>query len=303
MAGRTESTPPADYVVVIPAYNAAGTLAVALDSVLAQTLAPAGVVVVDDGSPDREALAAVVAGYGDRVRLLQQANAGPAAARNAGARAAHGQWIAFLDADDSWLPHKMERQLALAVDARVGLLHGSAHKQVPPLPRELDFDTLWRRNRICTSMTVVRREAFETLGGFDADPALLGAEDYHLWLRIAHAGWRVLACQERIGHYTPAAGSITSRIERCAAGEIHNAITLGEQLRLPPQQVARKLRHIRTDFGQHLLHARQLQVARRLLTLALASRPSLKRLGLWSATFVPTSLLDLRRRLRHGRRR
>lgn len=288
------------YAVVIPAYNAAATIATALDSVFAQTVPAAQVIVVDDGSADGAQLAAVLAAYGDHVRLVRQANAGPAAARNTGARLCDSEWIAFLDADDSWLPHKLERQLELGRDPRAGLLHGNARERRPAPPREMDFATLWECNRICTSMTVVRRRAFEALGGFDESADLVGAEDYHLWLRIAHAGWRVLACQELIGHYTPAYGSITSRIERCARAELYNATTLGERLRVPQAQVEAKTRAIRTDFGQHLLHARRMPEARHLLTQALASRMSLRGLGLWSATFVPAPLLDLRRRLRNG---
>lgn len=290
-----------DYAVVIPAWNAAEHIRTALDSVFAQQVPAAQVIVVNDGSPDADALRATLAVYGDRVRLIDQANGGPAAARNTGARACTAQWIAFLDADDAWLPHKMARQAFLARDPRAGLLHGCARDNLPKLPRELDFATLWRRNRICTSMTVVRREAFEQAGGFDSSKELVGAEDYHLWLRIAHAGWRVLAVQEKIGHYTPAAGSITSRIERCAYAEVHNACVLGETLGLPADYVARKVRHIRTDFGQHLLHARQPLIARKLLQQAMMSRPSLRRLGLWSATWVPMWLLDLRRRLLSNR--
>ena len=81
-----------DYAVVIPAYRAAGTLAHALDSVMAQTLPPRQVVVVDDGSPDGEDLARIVAGYRGKVVLVRQANAGPAAARNAGVRATSAAW-------------------------------------------------------------------------------------------------------------------------------------------------------------------------------------------------------------------
>lgn len=291
-----------EYAVVIPAWNAAAHIRTALDSVFAQRMPPTQVVVVDDGSPDGDALCEALAIYGERVQLIRQANGGPASARNTGAQACTAPWIAFLDADDRWLPEKMSSQWLLAQEQGAGLLHGCARANLPRLPRELDFATLWKKNRICTSMTVVRREAFVRLGGFDASPALVGAEDYHLWLRIAHAGWRVLACPEMIGHYTPAEGSITSRIEKCARAEIHNAESLGRSLGLPAALVARKLRHIRTDFGQHLLHARRPVEARALLTQAIRSRFSLRRLGLLSATYVPMSWLDLRRRLRQGKR-
>ncbi|SDQ87857.1 Glycosyl transferase family 2 [Pseudoxanthomonas sp. CF385] len=293
----------ADYTVVIPAFNAASTLAHALDSVMAQTLPARDVIVVDDGSPDREDIARVVAGYGGRVTLLQQENAGPAAARNAGVRATGGEWIAFLDADDSWLPHKMQAQLALTEDADVGLLHGAARLDRMSLPAEMDFEHLWRANRICTSMTVVRRSVFERLGGFFEARELVGAEDYNLWLRIAHAGWRVRASPGLVGHYTPAEGSLTSRIERCAMAEIRNAKQLGALLGLSDRDIRWKLRAIRTDFARHLIHARRPMPARQLLARALFERPTLERIGLMSVSYVPTQLLDMRRRLRAGGRR
>ena len=293
----------ADYTVVIPAFNAASTLAQALDSVMAQTVPAREVIVVDDGSPDREDIARIVAGYGNRVTLLRQENAGPAAARNAGVRASGGTWIAFLDADDSWLPNKMQVQLVLAADPRVGLLHGGAREDRLALPADMGFDLLWRGNRVCTSMSVVRRDVFESLGGFFESPELIGAEDYNLWLRIAHAGWRVRACQGLVGHYTPAEGSLTSRIERCAMAEIRNVKQLGTLLGLPRRDIRWKLRAIRTDFARHLIHARRPRPARQLLARALFERPTLERLRLMSISYVPTMVLDMRRRLRSGERR
>ncbi|WFC40750.1 glycosyltransferase family A protein [Pseudoxanthomonas sp. SE1] len=302
MASSSPVTVP-DYAVVIPAYQAAGTLARALDSVVAQTLPPRQIVVVDDGSPDGEEVARIVAGYGGVVDLLRQPNGGPASARNAGVRATSAAWVAFLDADDTWLPHKMQAQMPLATDPRAGLLHGGAREDRLALPADMDFDLLWRCNRICTSMSVVRRDVFDTLGGFFEARELIGAEDYSLWLRIAHAGWRLRACAGLVGHYTPVEGSLTSRIERCAAAEIHNAETLGDQLSLPAAMVGWKVRAIRTEFARHLIHARRLRPARRLLLPALFARPTLERIGLMSISCVPVPVLDMRRRLRaRGRR-
>jgi len=292
---------PRDYSVVIPAYKAAGTLSRALDSVFAQGLPPAETIVVDDGSPDGEEIEAIVARYDGRVTLLRQRNQGPAAARNHGCRVARGHWIAFLDADDSWLPIKLERQLALADDPAVALIHGRARDERAPLPPVLDLPRLWERNRICTSMVLVRRTAFEAAGGFDEDPALIGAEDYNLWLRIAAAGWTIRAVQERIGNYTPAAGSITSQIERCATSEIYNAEKIGALLGFDADRIERKILSIRTDFGRHLLYARDLPAARRMLAGPLRRRPRPGVVQLWCATFVPAALLDLRRRLRSRR--
>lgn len=94
------------FSVIIPAYNAAGFIARAIDSVLAQTWPAHEIIVVDDGSTD--ATARMAAQYGDRVRCLRQGNAGVSAARNAGARAATGDWLAFLDADDWYYPDRLK---------------------------------------------------------------------------------------------------------------------------------------------------------------------------------------------------
>jgi glycosyltransferase involved in cell wall biosynthesis len=107
--------------VVIPTYNAAAWIAETLDSVLAQSHSPAEVIVVDDGSSDRTR--EIVGRYAPRVRCLAQSNGGPAVARNKGIRAAAGEFVALLDADDTWTPDKLERQLAImAGEAEVGLV-------------------------------------------------------------------------------------------------------------------------------------------------------------------------------------
>ena len=106
-----------------------------------------------------------------------------------------------------------------------------------------------------------------------------------------------------VGHYTPAQGSLTSGIERCAAAEMFNARMLGDMLALPPAMVRWKIRAIRTDFARHLIHARRLRPARRLLAPALCERPTLERIGLMSVSCLPVQVLDARRRLRmRGRR-
>ncbi|BCX82140.1 hypothetical protein MIT9_P1725 [Methylomarinovum caldicuralii] len=97
---------PIDFSVVIAVHNGERTLKRAIDSILAQTLPPREVIVVDDGSTD--ASAEIAAGYGAPVRVLRQQNRGAAAARNAGVAAARGNWIAFLDADDYYYPRRLE---------------------------------------------------------------------------------------------------------------------------------------------------------------------------------------------------
>lgn len=96
---------------VIPVYNGAAFVAEAIGSVLSQTYEPLECIVVDDGSTDDTAQ--VVGGFGEQIRQLRESNRGAAAARNAGTRAARGQFVAFLDADDIWEATKLERQMAL----------------------------------------------------------------------------------------------------------------------------------------------------------------------------------------------
>jgi glycosyltransferase involved in cell wall biosynthesis len=98
------------YSVVIPAYNAAGTIEQAVESVLRQTTAPREIVVVDDGSTD--GTAALVAAMAGGITLVRQGNEGPGAATTAGLRRVSTPFVATLDADDLWLPHKIARQAA-----------------------------------------------------------------------------------------------------------------------------------------------------------------------------------------------
>ena len=98
--------PELSFSVIIPVFNGSGFIARAIDSVLAQTWPAHEIIVVDDGSSDD--ITNAVARYGDRVRLIRQANAGVSAARNTGAQAANGDWLAFLDADDWFYPDRLK---------------------------------------------------------------------------------------------------------------------------------------------------------------------------------------------------
>ena len=182
--------------VVVPAYNRELTLPRTLDSVLAQTYADFEVLVVDDGSADgTAAVAEAYAGRDGRVRLLRQPrNAGVSAARNRGLREARGEFVAFLDSDDEWLPEMLARQVGRfrEVPDDVGLVYcgvetvveGGAGWTFRPRHRGDVYGRLLLKNVVHTgSAVMVRRRVVESAGLFDEGiPAI---EDYEYWLRVA----------------------------------------------------------------------------------------------------------------------
>ena len=188
--------------VVIPAYNAAAFIRRTIDSVLRQSYRDFELIVVDDGSTD--STARVVKGYGQALRYIYQENAGDGPARNTGIEAAKGQWIAFLDHDDEWLPEKLERQMALlkrnpqlrwcaANYFRAGAGRRSPVGNTAALERQLagreyfdDYFTAVGRKG-CTLITltlVIHKTVFERVGLFDS--CWLLCADLDMWWRIAY---------------------------------------------------------------------------------------------------------------------
>lgn len=186
----------ASVTVVLPVYNNRDTVVDAIGSALRQVPPPAEVLVVDDGSTDDSA--AVVRGAFQAepaVRLISQDNAGPSRARNRGIAEAAYPYLAFLDADDEWLPGKLALQIdVLASDPAVGLVACDWVRERPradearPPGSSAPWSALTYRdclvlNRFQTSTVLMRTALARALGGFDA--AVDGAEDWDLWVRAA----------------------------------------------------------------------------------------------------------------------
>jgi glycosyltransferase involved in cell wall biosynthesis len=177
--------------VIIPAYNAERYISKAIESCLSQTYAPHEIIVIDDASTD--GTAAVAESFPSPVRVIRLAeNMGVAIARNRAIQASTGDWIAFLDADDWFLPEKLELQRRCALEnERVVLIYtafriiavdGSESEGRFFMPKEI-LPMLRYRNRLHASSVVLHRDAFDAIGGFD--PALRTAQDWDMWLRIA----------------------------------------------------------------------------------------------------------------------
>jgi len=195
--------------VVVPAYNASATIVAALRSVLEQTRPADEIIVVDDGSSD--GTAELVEREVPSARVLRQANAGPSAARNTAAEAATGEWLAFLDADDLWLPRKLEVQLAALETVKdVGMCSCDwvrATEKAPPLPppdelprRRIQFRDIVRLNRFQTSTVLVRRDLWRQVDGFRS--AIDGTEDWDFWMRVSrltddlHLAWPLVVYRD-----------------------------------------------------------------------------------------------------------
>ncbi len=203
--------------VVIPVYNSAKLLNTALRSVFEQTYSDFEVVVVDDGSDDREELEAVLATWGDAVHCVRQANGGPAKARNTAIAHATGELIAFLDADDEWLPEKLQRQVAYFEQyPQTGLLHtgvvGQANREKTAAPPRRAFCDLFHTAFFINTLTVmIPRHVLERTGGFD-ERREVHIEDWDLWLRIA-AEHPLGYLPEPLAFHRPG-GWMSSQVER-----------------------------------------------------------------------------------------
>lgn len=239
------------FTVAMPAYNASRTIGAAIRSVLAQTRSDFELLVVDDGSQD-DTIAQVARFEDERVRLFQQENSGPGAARNMAINAGRGRYVSMLDSDDLWLPTYLETMAALLdSDPEIGLAYTNAwvlddatgrirhttamHYQHPPRdpPRDpLAFlALLLKRGNFIFTSTTVRRTALERVGLFEA--VLKPAEDYGLWLRIVAGGFRAVRTPGNLAVYRKHPGSLSTNEVALLEGERGSVRMVAEELDVP----------------------------------------------------------------------
>ena len=209
------------FSVVMPVWNKQRFLEATLEAAFAQEWRDFELIAVDDGSTDGS-LDLLRAVRDPRLRIVTQDNRGPGAARNAGIAAARHDWIAFLDADDLWLPcHLAELDRVRALHPGPGLIGTGfvkvrAGRPCPPDPARtgriapIDYlaATAAGRNRFITSSCAIHRRVHEDLGGFGPFP---NAQDHEYWTRIA-LRWPMIVSSRRTAIYLAGTGGITDRI-------------------------------------------------------------------------------------------
>jgi glycosyltransferase involved in cell wall biosynthesis len=164
--------------VIIPAFNRERVIGKAIKSVLAQTFQDFEIIVIDDGSCDETAKKAIKLACSEpRVRIFRsETNQGAQAARNAGARAAQGKWLAFLDSDDEWLPRSLEMRLGIAAVENVEVVHSDCYVLGKNMPQEL-FNVPALRGKVYSELLghpgpmfqamLISADSFRQIGGFD----------------------------------------------------------------------------------------------------------------------------------------
>ncbi len=286
---------PPKFSVIIPACNAAATLARALDSVLAQTWAAHEIIVVDDGSTD--ATAAVAAGYGENIHYLRQDNAGVSAARNHGAQASSGDWLAFLDADDWYYPNRLKWHAEwIARDPALDFLTGDYEyrdvsgkllsRSMPGKAsgramldkaagsREVvmegaEFEAFVADHFGDTHTLSLPRATFLELGGYPLGFKV--CEDVHLLTRLVARSRRAgVICEPMAVYLIHNASATRADPVRAQFENVRTLIALGEQAASLPAAVRRgyatRLRQARLNLGYALAKSgRRMEAVRAVL--------------------------------------
>ncbi|MBF0522910.1 MAG: glycosyltransferase [Candidatus Omnitrophica bacterium] len=307
--------------VIIPTYNRAQYLKHALDSVFQQTYTDFEVVVVDGGSIDntKEVLNDYKSAYQGKIKCFFCENKGAAAARNFGVKHASGEWIAFLDSDDLWLPYKLEQQIKFldetpdvslvyslyeSFDDRGSCVSDVLANYYKVLPQGNVLPELLLRCFIWTSTVVMRRNLFKEMNGFNE--RLRIGEDYDLWLRVAQkhqigAVKNVLAryrqhdsniMKEDRKNFDPSEVMVIQNFVKNNPKELEKVSDLEWKNRLAQPYF---------DLGYQLMHQGQLKPSRRFFKEAINRCPlNLVYYRYWLGSFLPDQWISYWKRKRRG---
>lgn len=300
--------------VVIPTYNRAHLLSGAINSVLNQTFNDLEIIVIDDGSTDNTR--GVLEQYGSGINYIYQQRGGRGQVRNTGIKAAKGDYIAFLDDDDIWLPEKLEKQVKfLDANPDIGLAHTfvelidaqgyplkeATKKQLQGYKKAAKtgytYETMSRSCLMFTSTVIVRKECFDKVGFFD--PGLEAFEDWDFYLRFA-LEYRIGTILEPLVRFR--IHEAHSTMDEFTRGRIKvsikhlNMLKAGSNFSYPGR--------LRYNFYMHLANAyyidMQFAIFRSYALKALKSRPLalfVSRIGLhFAVSFIPDTVITVLRK-------
>jgi glycosyltransferase involved in cell wall biosynthesis len=297
--------------VIIPAYNAEAFILDAISSIIVQSYPALEILVVDDGS--RDGTVALIERTHPNARVIQQANAGAAAARNTGLRAAKGSLICFLDADDGWFPGKLHAQVAhLQQNPETGVVFHRWHvwhpdsegnytvPQIEQCTNAQDVDpelSGWIYHHLLlscvihTSTVMMRREVVEQIGLFNTE--LVTGEDYDYWLRVSRQ-FRIEQLQGIYSFYRVVEGSLTSKPKQINNeydvlnhAINHWGVASPDGNSVPPRDLNERLAKLAFDFGYAHYYGGSPKIARQAFAQCLKHQPSRWRaLAYFFATFA-----------------
>ena len=297
--------------VIIPAYNASKYICEAIKSVFEQTFTSHEVIVINDGSPDTEELEEVLRPHLNNIEYIRQENRGAAAARNTGLRRAKGEFVAFLDADDTWYPEFLKEQIEFLTRANVDLVYsdallfgesplsGRTFMEVQPSRCEVTPSSLLSIDvTVLTSSVLSRKEPILQVGLFHEE--MKRGHDFDLWLRLAKAGARFAYQRKVLGRHriveSGLSGDTVSQLQRTLS--VLEAIRAREQL-TPSEDAALQMNLNRTfaelaiENGKAKLLARDFEGALESLREAKNLRKS------WKLTLVCLGLRIAPETVRH----
>jgi len=285
---------------ILPVYNGEVSLARAIDSVLAQRARDFELIAVDDGSTDRTP--EILRRYADRIRIIHVAHKGPAVARNTGVAASRGRYLAFLDADDAWLPDFLGKTAAALEQSPAAVLAFSDIVPVDPkgapaahflpdgeplyAPAMKELLTKWWP--ILTSAVVMSKRVFELCGGFAREFTAPGYEDPWLWLRAREHG-EFVCVNEPLVVYTMI--SELQRMEKYMRGfKIFSRLVRARYGAAGMELVNNLCSAHESSLGfKGLLHLQlgDMDLARRSFACALRYRPASQNVLRLARTFLP----------------
>ena len=273
--------------IIIPTYNTEEFIAETLDSVFAQTFQDFEVIVVNNGSPDTDELERVIEPYKERILYFKQNNRGLAGARNEGIRHARGEYLAFLDSDDCWLPDYLASQMNIFVEIpsldavytdafHFGdpSLDGKTYMQTCPSNGPVTLESLIKEDcQVIVSCTMARKKIVADVGLFNEK--FRRCEDYDLWLRILYHGGKMAFQRKVLGRYRSRPGSLSKNPIKMSTAhlvvyeKIQRTMQLSEKTRAILQQgMAKAQAHLDLETGRELLASGDFDRAKDSLTKA-----------------------------------